>query len=219
MNMEAIPTRHVAVPNGFITHQDVIADDLQDCIKDILLLQAMYESRDPEICNFTLLDKWQASIESRLVFLTKSSTKFGVVSEGCRLAAYICCYSIYTEIWRNSFIPMKLAERLLMHLSKTMSYSIWLRRRDVFLWLAFVCTSIIQGSEANYYTATAKNAHEVFMRQLSTSAKSWANRRCSINSALSEYIYVSNWLQLRLSNKLWLAIEVGLHVDAQESFQ
>ena len=215
--MEALPAHIVDLPKGFTKHQEALTDDLKGCIKDILSLQALYESKDPETCNFTLLDRWQASIESRLVFLQDSTAQAGVISECCRLAAYICCYSVYTEVWSNSFIPMKLAERLLMHLKKTLTQAVWHERRDIFLWLVFVCTSTIHAAETHYYAV--RGEHEVFMRQLAASIEEWDNKHYSVRSVLGEYIYVGDWLQRRLSNKLWLAIEVGLHVATHGSSQ
>ena len=193
----------------------MLVDDLQDCIKWVVSLQELYDSKDPKTCNFTLLDKWQASIESRLVFLTDACIQSGPISECCRLAAYICCYTIYTEVWRSSFIPLKQAERLLKHLSETMNNSVWTLRRDIYLWLVFVCTSTIQ--QAELYHQTIRDPYQALMRQLSVSVKDWDSGGRFLNRALEGFIYVDDWLQRRFQNREWLAIEVGIRSASQQS--
>jgi hypothetical protein len=203
------------LPNGFLAHQDVLVDDLRDCIKCIVTLHALYESRDPGTCTFTLLDQWQASIESRLVFLADSCLQFGIVSECCRLAAYICCYSIYTEVWKNSFIPEKQAGKLLRLLSETLHHPVWTSRRDLFLWLVFVCTSSFL--EVDACDQAMKNQLEELMRSLSVSVNDWTKDGCSIDKALDAFLYVDEWLQRRFSNRRWLAIEIAFRCATDQS--
>ncbi|CAO2649297.1 Nn.00g066820.m01.CDS01 [Neocucurbitaria sp. VM-36] len=216
-DVETLPTQMSKLPDGFAAHKDMLVDDLQDCIKWVISLQELYESKDPKTCNFTLLDKWQASIESRLVFLTDACIRSGPISECCRLAAYICCYTIYTEVWRNSFIPLKQAERLLKHLSDTMNSSLWTLRRDIYLWLVFVCTSTIQRAEM--YHQPIMDPYQAMMRQLSVSVKDWDSGERFLNRALEHFIYVDDWLQRRFQNREWLAMEVGLRSTTQQSQQ
>jgi hypothetical protein len=181
---------------SFIVHRDVLGDDLMGCIRDIITFQATYDTGD---CNFTSLDKWQASIESRLVFLTSPCHQFGVISECCRLAAYICCYSIYTEIWKSSSIPLKQAEMLIKRLSESQSYSIWGTRRDLFLWLVLVCTSIIQGSETS--SQSVRQQQENFIGHLCNIIVDWDVDDKCLKRALESFIYVGDWVQCRCSNR------------------
>lgn len=200
------PTREL--PLGFVAYQQVLNEDLIDCIRDIVSLQATYGNHYTESCNFAILDKRQASIESRLVSLADESQEAGVIAECCRLAAYICCYSVYTDIWKSSLIPLKQAEKLIKHLDTSFSYPVWSGCRDMFLWLTLVCTAVVQNAECGSHSV--KRQYEDFMRRIAGGVESWENQDQCLQYALERFIYVDNWVARRFSNSLWLLLEIAL---------
>lgn len=204
------------LPIGFTIHKEELIEKLQDCIMDIVSFQKLYEHRDPGASHFALLDRWQASIESRLIDITIPCINFGIVSESCRVAAYICCYSTYMEVWSSSFIPMKLTEKLLKYLSQRMTDPIWNSRRDLFLWCVFVCTCTIQGTDASYQNI--REQHETLLKDLLVGFDSLKIDESVLDKALGTFMYVGDWIQRRLLNKQWLDLEARIRDDAQLSW-
>jgi hypothetical protein len=117
---DPIEVSEYSLPPAFEAHLNLLPDKLLSIVEDIQSLRAFVEpsqSYGTGYLSVSQIDNMQASIESRLFFLQDETEARGPVAECCRLATYICCYALFTEIWNGSIIPMRLSakpEKLLL---------------------------------------------------------------------------------------------------------
>jgi len=97
-NLHCLPRLAIETPSGISAHWDVILDNLLACYEDIIDLDAaVADGLHPSHSS----DDVQASIESPLANLAELCKYFNMAAECARLAAYICSYTAYVEIWKN----------------------------------------------------------------------------------------------------------------------
>lgn len=123
-------------------------DPLRDiCIslQDIYVLQKHGEAlmcHKPGIDLIHAMDNMQACIESRLIEQLQENQE-NCLRMAVLLAAYLYTYSLFTQIWNGSSIPLYIALRLLKHLQTITCAFLSERRRAIVLWCTFVGGSLI----------------------------------------------------------------------------
>ena len=138
------------LPTGFELYKNVLGNDFSEVVKDIKALQTMREGIDTnwgDPVSIMHLDNQQASIESRLYELGKSPTRLVNPALYCsNHAAYLCTYSLFTEVWASAMIPTRLTCDLLETLRASDVEVLMLEYIDLFTWI--ICTGgCFAGSE------------------------------------------------------------------------
>lgn len=129
------------LPPGFQVNFHVLNDELLSTIEDIQALQAsiqLSQSGERKPLSISQIDNIQASIESRLCSLQYTTQNLGPIQECCRLAAYICCYALFTEVWNSHTILNQLSTQLRGLLCQTYMQSCWNDCVDLLLWVLFI---------------------------------------------------------------------------------
>ncbi len=93
------------LPIGFQRREELLGEELCEVLKDVHALQHMRDSvvYDLEDTAAMLqMDNQQASIQSRLSELPRSSS----LRECCRFAAYLAASMLCCKVWRMSVIPV-----------------------------------------------------------------------------------------------------------------
>jgi hypothetical protein len=185
-------------PPGISAHWDVIPDNLLACYGDIVDLDAAVTDRQHPSHS---IDDIQASIESRLANLAELCKDFNVAAECARLAAYICCYTVYVEIWKNFLIPCRCSSLLLDALVSSFDDSIWIKRRDLQLWFVLVgsCTARLDHG----HLRELKSGYSTLVMRLVATVSTWPQAELSLQSALKDFIYTEVWIQHRQANREW----------------
>jgi hypothetical protein len=185
-------------PPGISAHWDVIPDNLLACYEDIVDLDAAVAGR--LYLNHSI-DDIQASIESRLANLANLCKDFNMAAECTRLAAYICCYTAYVEIWKNFLIPCRCSSLLLDALVSSFDDSIWVKRRDLQLWLILVgsCTARLDHG----HLRELKSGYNTLIVRLVATVSTWPQAEISLQSALKDFIYTEAWFQHRKASREW----------------
>lgn len=93
------------LPPGFQKTSHLLTEEFVELLKDIRALQcirdfAHFTDKDMSMIQ---IDNHQASIQSRLVSLPKTSCSF---LDCCHLAAYLCSAMLRCRIWRDSVVPV-----------------------------------------------------------------------------------------------------------------
>ena len=211
------------LPLGFALHQELISDDVLLCIRTILVtqdsvVQARYDT--------TTIEEVQAGIEARLVFQEQCCQDLGPIAECCRIAVYIVNYMSNSQTWKSTFVPLRLAEKLLNYLERTKKTDKWVYRRDLLLWLALVGASTGRGRNC-FATALARR-YQGFIEAMRADVKNWTdlwNGPKVLHNTMKSFIYANEWVAERHIIPGWRGLEravflcgsddVDIGVDAQ----
>ncbi|KAJ9603315.1 hypothetical protein H2200_012093 [Cladophialophora chaetospira] len=197
----ALPT----IPFGFALHEEVISDDVLLCIRTILKLQDITRLNESD---FTVIEELQARIEARLVFHEQCCKEVGPIAECCRVAVYIVSYMTNAATWKSSFVPLRLAEKLLSYLERISTRDLWRYRRDLFLWLLLVGASAGRGE--NCFGVDAATRYQDFIEATTQDVKNWKDVRNgpkTMQNTIKSFIYPEDWVARRHSIPSWTDLE------------
>ncbi|OAL33384.1 hypothetical protein AYO20_07395 [Fonsecaea nubica] len=206
---EEFPTASLpTLPLGFVLHEDVISSDVLLCIRYVLYLQELVGIGTT---NRETIEDLQASIQSRLVFHEDSCKKMGQIAECCRWAVYIVCYMTSTPTWTSAFVPLRLAEKLLAHLDKSLGTDLWRYRRDLFLWLLLVGMSV--GNGRNCFAVELASRYQDFTDKVIEDVQKWDELRDgakALNNVVKRFIYAQDWVAKRHLLPRWTDLEMSV---------
>lgn len=193
------------IPVGFVKHHKVISDEVLVCIGDIVHLQTFGAV---ETSDHATIFELQASIECSLVFHEQTCRDFGLVSECCRLAAFIVCYMSYKSTWNASFVPLRVSEKLLVYLNMTTHSDLWLSRRDLMLWLLLVGASACKAE--NCFAGALTSRYEELIKRITHEVKGWTDLQSGpgvLHTAMEGFVYAQLWVSRRCSIGYWTELE------------
>lgn len=205
MDMTTILGTHETLPYGFAFHRDVIHHDLFPCIERIRDLQTSMATGAVEPIK---VDNVRASIISRLVFLQPACQAFGPISEGCRIAAYLVCYTCIKGPGKSSFVSLRLSHSLGSILDDTDCSEAWAYRRDLLLWLVFVGASASRTER--WSVSPGDSLYEGIMARLLRNARNWVEQEegtLIFLTAVQGYIYEQDWINKRHLIPHWTDLE------------
>ncbi|OAP61400.1 hypothetical protein AYL99_03603 [Fonsecaea erecta] len=206
---EEFPTGSLpALPLGFVLHEEVISGVVQLCIRNLLYLQELIAAGTAD---HQKIEGLQISIQSRLVFHEEGCKKVGLIAECCRLAVYIVCYMTNTPTWTSAFVPLRLAEKLLSHLDKSLGTELWRYRRDLFLWLLLVGMSVSKGR--NCFATELASRYQEFIDKAIEDVQRWDEFKDgpkALHNVVKQFIYVQDWVAKRHLISRWTDLEMGV---------
>ena len=135
-NRQSCDSPSSSLPSGFQTYLHLVGHDLCVTIQDIETLKAVLERSRIEGTKSSVIleiDNMQASIESRLYSFRNGTDE---TVECCRLAAYICAYLFFSDIWNAHLVPQQLSKQLAQQLALTNAQ--WDDKVDLVIWLCFI---------------------------------------------------------------------------------
>jgi hypothetical protein len=138
---DELPIFIYPLPSSFLARASLLPPDLLSIVEEIEALRTSIEvsnSYGTPYPSVSQIDNIQASIESRLFFLRPLTQALGPIAECTRLATYICTYQLFTEIWNNNAIPMRLSTYLQKLLLETCLEPLWEPAPDLLLWALFI---------------------------------------------------------------------------------
>jgi hypothetical protein len=164
------PCMHYVLPPGFVGYSDILPGKLLTIIEDIqsfLILRESTQALTGDLLSDIDIDNLQASIESRLHTLREQLVEDDYISECCIIAAYLCTYVLYTNIWEGHIIPSHCSSQLLRLLQKRGAVSKWIGREALLAWLIYIGGSfapmgVISSEYAILITGTYAKAIESF---------------------------------------------------------
>jgi len=219
---ESCPELGLALPIGFVRHSHALPFEVLECVPDIVEFQGNLRIRatahSAHFANDQRLDFMQASIESRLTFQGRIYRQQGVVAEAVRLALFMCCYCSWMEIWNDSLIPCRLADRLFDLLESTQLFStrqsdnvVWLPRMDVLLWLLWIGASVVE-LDQGYVDGLKSKQHRLYMYALTSLDEcNSVNLKSLVHNALQDFIYTDGWRTHRCPSKDWFDLELAIN--------
>lgn len=196
-----VSTQTTQTPPGVSAHWDVIPDNLLVCYQDIVNLEAaVADKRRPS----QSVDDIQASIESRLADLVDLCEGSNMAAECARLAAHICCYTAYVEVWKNFLIPCPCALLLLDAPESSFDDKVWIKRRDLQLWLILVgsCTARLDYG----HLKELKSGFDALVTRILTTVAAWPQAKVRLQSALEGFAYTQTWFQHLHGNQEWVRL-------------
>lgn len=104
-------------PGGFICRSSRLGDEFLRLISDVA---ALYHPRiqwlkvNAQSGELEKLCNTQADLEGRLHELRQSTSDDMVIS--CIIAAFLCVYAFWTDIWDSALIPRELSKQMLHHI-------------------------------------------------------------------------------------------------------
>jgi hypothetical protein len=129
-------------PFGFATISHLLTPELAELLEDIHAFQIMRDTPDFYVndpASLLRLDNQQAWAESRLYNFRKALGPSDYVLECCLIAAYICTYFMYTDMWGGSLIPGRCSSQLLRRLEQIDLFETqWVGHNDLLLWLVCI---------------------------------------------------------------------------------
>ncbi|KAI9689920.1 MAG: hypothetical protein M1822_009802 [Bathelium mastoideum] len=130
------------VPEGFVRSADLLGSEFLSIVRDIRALQAIRDATDVDYYDSVTimrLDNHQASIESRLYNLGKDPMRFeNPALYCCIVAAHICTYMLFTEVWSASVVPSFLTRYLMEILQCISIENLRVEHWSLFAWV--ICT-------------------------------------------------------------------------------
>jgi len=131
------PDSLFTLPEGFATKLHLFDAELVEILEDLNSLRSISDSTDPCYRTPDLilhLDNQQGWIESRLEEYRRLHFGRDPVLDCVLIVAYLCAYLMYTDIWRNNFIPELCSSHLLRKLLNTSNMK-WTGNEDMLLWI------------------------------------------------------------------------------------
>jgi len=201
---------HRTTPKGFLEHQDVIPQDMLDCIEDIVELQEILLNNSDRPVDFFKVDNMQASIESRLASQGPAANALSPIAECCRLAAFMTCFLTCTETWGNALVPCKLSDKLHGLLYNSLESPVWVHHRALQIWLLLVgsCTASLDRGHVEGLRGKWNETLARFTRYSFSLPELEMND--ALTSALEDFIYCGDWLRKRQEQREWFALEMAL---------
>jgi hypothetical protein len=202
------------MPQGFLQHQEVLPDELLNCLEDIAELQAAVLEMRKSTIDRIALSNMQASIESRLAFEDSACKKMGVVAECCRVAALITCFLSFTDTWANALIPCRLSDILQTRLRTSIASPIWAGRRNLQIWIVLVGSyaTVLNNGFVDDLHRKWTELSALFHAPSSGHPPEGFNAVC-IESATQDFMYCSHLLERRLSVPAWAALELSCYAQ------
>ena len=220
---ERCPEMAQLLPIGFVRHSHALPCELLECVPDIVELQGLLRMRavahSPHYAIYHRLENMQASIESRLELQGQSCKQLGVVTEAVRLALFMCCYCSWIEIWNDSLIPCRLAEKLINLLEPTplfstrQSDSVWLQHMDILLWLLLTTASVVKMDQGHVEGLKSRQRRLCMSARTSLKDCVVPDLKHLLQSALQDFIYCNGWLTQRCSIKEWSDLEKTINAS------
>lgn len=167
---------------GFTARGLVLSDEFKEIIKDLHALQRVrdvYEISRADAVMIHQIDNRQASIESRLFECMARRGPSSLLQECCILAAYLCTYNLYTEIWQGSVIPSHCSEKLLRKLRELADEASWVGYEALRIWFVMIGALFCPPYVSIEYRVLLRTALE---RQSSPGTKSWTGVRCLLRN-------------------------------------
>jgi hypothetical protein len=204
-NHNSRPVQGRKLPAGIAAHWDVVPDDLLACYEDIVELDT---TAAKGLRAHHAIDDMQASIESRLETLGRLCKDFGVAAECSRLAAFICCYTSYVEVWKTFLIPCRCASLLSDALASSFDDPTWIKRRDLQLWLVLVgsCTAMLDQGHLEHL----KSSYDILVRRIINTVSTWPWAQISLQRALRDFIYPETLFHQHQDNREWLRLVASI---------
>jgi hypothetical protein len=126
-------------PLGFMTVSHLLSPEIEELFEDIHAFQIMRDSPDFQFndpASLIRLDNQQAWAESRLYNFRKALGHSDYMLECSLIAAYICTYFMYTDMWGGSLIPGRCSSQLFQRLQQNDLFETqWVGHEDLLLWL------------------------------------------------------------------------------------
>ena len=111
-------------------------------MKDIKALQAIRDGTEVDqrdAVSIMHLDNHQASVESRLYDIGKDPQESeNPALYSCIVAAYLCTYMLFTDVWSSGRIPSHLTSRLLGTLRSSRIIDRRIEHWSLFLWVTCI---------------------------------------------------------------------------------
>lgn len=205
---QIFPCASVLLPRGFVQHQDMITNEVLDCIQDIAELQHTVQMMKQSSIDRMELSNMQASIESRLASQEASCEALGPVAECCRIAALITCFISFIETWSNPLVPCRLSDMLRVRLHESISDTAWLERRNLQLWL-FLTGSYVTVLNSGFVDDLPQK-WSALLAVLGIELVQSHYNATNMRSALDDFVYCNNLLQRRFEVTAWLDLELHL---------
>ena len=101
------------------------------------------------------------------------------------VVAYLCAYLLYTDIWRNNFIPELCASHLLQKLQKT-SDEQWTGNEDLLLWILCMGGAYASPSVRPRYVELVTCTYHTQLQPL-TKTEEWVD----VESCLGMFVWSS----------------------------
>lgn len=145
------------LPAGFFRRQQVLPSALLDCVVDVLELRTTIQMLDPLPFDVKhpYLESMQASIESRLVALGRTSENLEPVVEAARLTTLMCCHCLWSEVWIDRPFSCKMSEKVFDLLEPTVDVPafqvVWGDNLDILLWLLYILTNLTRLDRGHVY--------------------------------------------------------------------
>jgi hypothetical protein len=162
-------------------------------------------------------EELQARIEARLVIQEKDCKELGPVAESCRVAVYIVSYMSNSTSWKSAFVPLRLAEKLLNYLGRTVSTDTWRYRRDLFLWLLLVGASVGRGK--NCFATELANGFQDLIARVTEDIRNWTDLRNgpkALQNLIKRFIYAEDWIAQRHLLPSWNGLERAVFLCGSE---
>ena len=165
-----------SLPAGFAPCGNMFTDELMEALEDIHALQLLRnvaEFNPPDAVTLRQLDNQQAWIESRLYCCYCAADSSDFASTSCIIAAYLCAYSLFAEVWAGRWIPYHCSSRLLQSLQQTESGDCWVGHEELLVWLLITGGTFAEpGASRSEYALLLNGNHHVRIAHLLTS---WAD--------------------------------------------
>ncbi|KAF2098962.1 hypothetical protein NA57DRAFT_66183 [Rhizodiscina lignyota] len=150
------------LPAGFGIHSELFPEELIEILEDIHALQQIRSLTDMhgDAVSVQQLDNQQAWIESRLYYCYRATDRTDFVLLGCVMAAYLCTYMLFAEIWGGQWIPSFCSSQLLRALQLTENSSYWDGHEDLLVWLLVTGGAFAQPAfNRSEYTVLLHGSH------------------------------------------------------------
>jgi hypothetical protein len=153
-----------SLPAGFAPCGDMLSNELIEALEDIHALQLLRnvaEFNPPDAVTVHQLDNQQAWIESRLhqCYCAADPSNYALIS--CIIAAYLCTYSLFSEVWAGRWIPSHCSSRLLRSLQQAENGDCWVGHEELLVWLLFTGGTFAEpdSSRSEYAVLLHGNQH------------------------------------------------------------
>jgi hypothetical protein len=144
------------------------------------------------------LDNQQAWIESRLhhCYCAADSSNYALTS--CIIAAYLCAYSLFAEVWAARWIPSHCSSRLLRSLQQAENSDCWVGHEELLMWLLITGGTFAEpGASRSEYAVLLHGNHHARIAHLLTS---WSD----VQELLKTFIW-SQFLFCARGKEFWEA--------------
>jgi hypothetical protein len=174
------------LPAGFLGKSALLTGEAVTIFEDIHALQLCRDSsefRCKDAISILNIDNQQAWIESRIYSLRQTLSSSDYILDCCLIAAYLCTYAMFTDIWDSRLIPSHCSSQLLRKLQLSESSLEWIGHEDLLLWLLCMGGALV--SPRVIATEYAVLLNGTFGVQLRPLIDSWSN----LESCLRQFIW------------------------------